>query len=185
MPPPSADVVKVAVLLVSGIAPEIATGPSKNVTLPVADAGAMVAVNVRDVPNGDGFAPALSARVTEEFAFGLLTACTNAAETDPSNVASPLYCAVIECVPIGSEEVVILAEPADNGKFPLIAIPLSRNTMVPVAELGATVAAKVSESPAMDGFVPAVKLMLTVVFPLTTVCMSSGLTEGMSLLSPV
>ena len=57
VPIASVDVVKVAVPLFSGIAPEMGMVPSKNTTDPVAFAGVTVAMNV---PGAPAFRPSIS-----------------------------------------------------------------------------------------------------------------------------
>ena len=76
--------------------PEIGVGPSKNTTVPVAEAGVTFAVNVSELPKTEGFVPALKFTDVTEFAFGLFTVCKNAADVEPLKVASPVYCAVME-----------------------------------------------------------------------------------------
>lgn len=120
-----------------------------------------------------------------ELALGLFTVCANAAELDPLKAASPLYCAVMAWAPNNNDEVVKLAAPPVSGTSPEIAIPPSKKTTVPVAELGATVAVKVRESPIRDGLAPAVRAKPRLVFGLFTVWPSAGLTDAPSLLSPL
>src|ERR1041384_1446671 len=81
--------------------------PSRNCTVPVADAGATVAVNVTDCPTAEGFAEEPS--VTVEAA--LFTVCETAAEVLVAVFASPLYTAVMECAPAASAEIASAAAP--------------------------------------------------------------------------
>ena len=78
-----------------------------------------------------------------------------------------------------------LAVPPTRVTSPEMALLPSKKTTVPVAELGVTFAVKVRASPTRDGFAPVVKATLTLVLGLLTVCVSAGLTEEFSLLSPV
>ena len=79
----------------------------------------------------------------------------------------------------------MLAVPPTRVTSPEMALLPSKKTTVPVAELGVTFAVKVRASPTKDGFAPVVKATLTLVLGLLTVCVSAGLTEEFSLLSPV
>ena len=88
LPTPSAEVVKLAVPALSGMLPEMAVAPSKNVTLPVAEAGATLAVKVSDVPTVAGFVPAVRFKLT--LALALATVCTNAALVDAASLLSPV-----------------------------------------------------------------------------------------------
>jgi len=87
-------------------------------------------------------------------------------------------------VPTDKVEIVTLADPAVKGRLPEMAVGPSKNTTVPVAAEGATVAVKVRESPARAGLAPAVKLTLTLLLPLT-LWTSAGLRDGLCWLSPV
>src|SRR5512136_253763 len=100
--------VKLAVPLTSGRFPEIAVEPSKKTTKPVAVAGLTLAVKLNALPNTEGLVPALKSTVT---VVGLFTVCDNGGDVDPLKVASPLYCAVMEWVPTGNDEIVRLADP--------------------------------------------------------------------------
>src|SRR5262249_47626966 len=107
LPAPNAEVLKLTVPPLRGRLPEMATAPSKNVTVPVVDDGGTLAVKVKGAPNTEGFVPAVRNRL-----IGLLTVCDNAGDVAPLKVESPLYWAVIECVPTDNVVVVKLAEPA-------------------------------------------------------------------------
>src|SRR5262249_10454221 len=80
LPAPRAEVLKLAVPPARGRFPEIATVPSKKTTLPVADAGATLAVKVSGALNTEGLLPALRARLIVELALGLLMVCDSAAD---------------------------------------------------------------------------------------------------------
>src|SRR5437868_1826881 len=69
--------------------------PSRNCTVPVAADGETVAVSVTDCPNADG----LTEELTLTVAVALTTVCVHAAAVLPMKLPSPLYTAVIECVP--------------------------------------------------------------------------------------
>jgi hypothetical protein len=169
VPAAKVEVLKLAVPpLIRGTLPEMAIATSKKITVPVADAGVTLAVKVRGAPNTEGSVPALRRRLTAEFTLGLFTVCDNGGDVAPLKVASPLYCAVMEWVPADNVEIAKLADPATTGTLPEMPVLLSKNTTLPAAELGATFAVKVRESPVRAGFVPAVKLTLMLVLPLTT-----------------
>lgn len=185
VPPPKAEVLKLAVPKVRGKLEEIATGPSKKVTVPVAEDGVTLAVKVNEVPNTEGFVPLLRRTLIEEFALGLFTVCNSAADVPPLNLASPLYCAVTEWVPKDKVEMVTLAEPVTKGSSPEMAVEPSKKTTAPVAVEGATFAVKVRASPVSAGLVPPVRLTVTVALPLTTFWTSAELTDALCWLSPV
>jgi len=165
VPPPSKAVLKLTVPLLSGRFPEMATVPSKKTTVPVAEAGATLAVKVSASPKTEGFAPALKTRLTTGVGLGEFTVSSNGADELALKPASPLYWAVIECVPIDRPEMVKLAEPPMSGNSPEITFGPSKNVTAPVAEVGLTVAVKVSESPKIEGLDPAVRFTLTLVLP--------------------
>lgn len=177
--------VSVAVPLVRVRLPEIGVEPSKNTTVPVAETGVTLAANVSELPKTDGLVPALKLTDVTEFAFGLFTVCENAADVEPLKLASPLYCAVMECIPKDNCDVAMLAVPPTRVTSPEMELLPSKKTTVPVAELGVTFAVKVRASPTSDGFAPVVKATVTLVLGLLTVCVNAGLTEELSLLSPV
>lgn len=69
-------------------------------------------------------------------------------DEDPLKLASPLYCAVMECVPEASAVVENLATPLLTAiAFEMGVVP-SKNTTVPVAEPGVTAAVKAAGEPA-------------------------------------
>jgi len=168
VPAPRVELLKLTEPLVSGMLPEIGTLPSKKVTVPVADAGATPAVKVSAAPNTEGLAPVLKTTVVAEFAFGLLMVWVRAVDTAASKVASPLYCAMMEWVPIASVEIVKLADPDERDIAPEMGVPPSMNVTVPVAEAGEMFAVKVSESPLREGFVPVVSAIPTLALALST-----------------
>ena len=84
-----------------------------------------------------------------------LTVCVTAAEVLVAKLASPEYTAVMECEPASSEDVERVAWPAAfNAGLPSAVVP-SLKVTVPVGvpgEVLATVAVKVTDWPAVDGF---------------------------------
>lgn len=116
---------------------------------------------------------------------GAFTVCKNAGEVAALNVASPLYCAVMECVPADKADVVMLAEPPTSGRSPEMGVLPSKNVTVPVAALGVTLAVKVRESPTREGFVPAASVATTPAFSFTTFWVKAALVEAVSRLLPV
>ena len=68
---------------------------AENCTVPVALAGETVAVKVTALPSVD--AAVLPLRLV--VVLGLLTVCWSAPEVPEASFASPLYAAVMECVP--------------------------------------------------------------------------------------
>jgi hypothetical protein len=82
---------------------------------------------------------------------GTLTVCISTAELLAALLGSPLYCAVIEWLPVASEEIVTLAVPAASAPAPICAPP-SKNLTVPVGESPVTLAVNVTDCPELDGF---------------------------------
>jgi ribosomal protein S5 len=123
----------------------ISTPPSRNCTLPVAVGGVTPTMNVTVCPGVDGLA--LDVSVSEEVA--LITSAIGG-EVDPKMCESPLYAAIMVCVPGVKAEVEKVAAPELTVLVP-IAVPPSRNVMVPVAVDGLTVAVNVSACPAVAG----------------------------------
>jgi hypothetical protein len=116
-------------------------------TVPVADAGDTVAVNIIVSHAVAGFTEEVS--VTLEAAW--LTVCTTAAEVLPRSLGSPLYTAVMECVPTARVETANAAVPPVRVAAPM-GVPPSRNCAVPVADTGDTAATKVTDCPKVEGF---------------------------------
>lgn len=81
-------VVKLAALPLRGTLPEIAVPPSKKTTLPVADTGATLAVNVSAAPATEGFAPPV--RLTLMLALGRATVCNSMGLVEAANLLSPV-----------------------------------------------------------------------------------------------
>jgi ribosomal protein S5 len=123
----------------------ITAPPSRNCTLPVAVDGVTVTVKVTVWPSVAGFA--LDVSVSEEAA---LITWPIAGEVDPNTCESPLYAAMMECVPGVKAEVEKVAAPELTVLVP-IAVPPSRNVTLPVAVDGLTVAVNVTACPAVAG----------------------------------
>jgi hypothetical protein len=88
-----------------------------------------------------------AASVSEEIA--LITSAI-AGEVDPKTCESPLYAAIMECVPGVNPDVEKVATPELTVLVP-IAAPPSRNVMLPVAVDGLTVAVNVTDCPDVAG----------------------------------
>jgi hypothetical protein len=110
----------------------------------VAVDGETVAVKVTTRPLFDG----LSLDVNVTVVLALFTLCESAEEVLLAWVASPLYCAVMECAPTARVDVENVATPlASSAEVPSVEAP-SMNVTVPVApEDGLTVAENVTCCP--------------------------------------
>ena len=143
LPKANAEVVKVAFPALSVPVPS-SVAPSLNVTVPVGVpvvADFTVAVKVTAWPNADGFAE----ETTEVVEAAWFTACDNAGEVLPAKLASPLYTAVMECVPTVSVDVVNAAFPALSVPVPSVAVPFLNVTVpVGVPDVAVTVAVNVT-----------------------------------------
>ncbi len=84
-------------------------------------------------------------------AVALLTFCDNAVEVLFACVLLPAYVAVIEWVPTARLEVESKALPPLRALMPSDVVPL-KNSTLPVASLGVTVAVKVTDSAYWEGF---------------------------------
>src|ERR1700680_1406988 len=123
------EVVNVALPLLSVPVPST-VALSLNVTVPVGVpevAGFTVAVKVTAWPNADGF----TEETTEVVEVACFTPCDRAGEVLPAKLASPLYTAVMEYVPIVSVAVVNAAVPALSVPVPSVPAPFL-NVTVPV-----------------------------------------------------
>ena len=80
------EMANLAVPLLTAIAPEMAVDPSKKVTVPVAEAGAMVAVNVA----GEPALMLSSGAVTLMLELALATVCTRMGLVDAADLLSPV-----------------------------------------------------------------------------------------------
>ena len=76
---------------------------------------------------------------------------------------SPLYTAVMECVPAVSVEVVNVADPATKALLPIVVVPSLKVIVpegVPVPIRGVTFAVKVTEFPKIEGLIEEVSVVL-------------------------
>ena len=121
--------------------------PSLNCTVPVAEAGVTVALKVTDCPSVDGFCDEVTAAVVGSCEI----LCDSAGEVLGASFVSPMYAAVIVCVPTANEETDKDAFPPAIGAVPSAVVP-SANCTVPVAVIGVTVAVKGTACPIVAGF---------------------------------
>src|SRR5216684_2488487 len=146
----------------------------------------MVAVNVTDWPNTDGFADELRLVVVDAW----LTVCVSVALVLVVKLVSPLYTAVMLWAPIASELLLQVADPAASAcaPQPVMVVPASLKFTVPVGvpapgAVALMVAVKVTDWPNTDGF--ADELRLVVVDAWLTVCVSVALVLVVKLVSPL
>jgi ribosomal protein L11 len=146
--------------------------PSKNVTVPVGVPPVLVTVvdSVTDCPYVDGFADDVGAAVV---VVALFTVCDSAADVLVANDASPLYVAVMECVPTLRVDRASEAVPALSVAVPIEVAP-SKNVTAPVGvpPVLVTVVESVTDCPDVDGFADDVGALVVVV-ALFTVCESA------------
>jgi len=116
--------------------------PSVNVTVPVAVAGVIVAVNFTDEPYAEGFADEASVMV----GLALFTIWVSTEDVLPLYFVLPPYEAVIECEPAASFGLLKVACPLLSVPVPRV-VPPSLNVTVPVAKKGVTIAVNVTELP--------------------------------------
>src|SRR5437867_709622 len=159
--------------------------PSVKLTLPVGPNPVTVAVKVTFAPATDGLAELDSAVVL----VALLTACDKVVLVEPLLVASPLYTALMLCVPtlrllVAQVAVRILPEPVSAAAVqPAIEVAPSLKFTVPVGALPLTVAVKVTLVPAVEGVN---ELPIAVVLvSLLTVCESALLLDVALAASPL
>ena len=153
-PMDSAVVEKMAWPALSVAVPRVVV-PSRKATVPVGVPVAVtVAVKVTACPAVEGF----SEEVTEVVVGWPITVCVSAAEVLPAKVLSPEYFAVMVCGPAVNVEVVNVACPTLRVPVPRIVGP-SKNATVPVGvpDRAVTVAVKVTDCPALEGFNDEVK----------------------------
>ena len=115
------------------------------------DGDETVAEKVTHCPTSDGFRE--EAKVVVVVAFP--TTCQNTFDVLPPKFESPPYIAVIGLLPIGSAEVVTLAEPLLNAPVPNIVVFSMNVTVSPsggAPKPGVTAAVKVTACPGLDGF---------------------------------
>ena len=151
LPTANAEVVKVAFPAFSLPVPST-VALSLNVTVPVGVpevAGFTVAVKVTAWPTADGF----TEETTEVVEAAWFTTCDRAGEVLPVKLTSPLYTAVMECVPTVSVEVVNVADPALSVPVPKVTVPFLNVTVpVGVPDVAVTVALNVTDWLKADGF---------------------------------
>jgi hypothetical protein len=164
-PNASAEVVNAATPELRPTVPRV-VAPSRKVTVPVGvpPAPVTVAVNVTGWPTTEGLVEDSKPAV-----IGLvLTTCVTTADVLVAKFESPEYFAVIECEAMDNVEVVNVATPLLSVPVPSVVTP-SRNVTVPVGVPPAplTVAVKVTDCPATDGFTEEVSAVV-LVFVFTT-----------------
>jgi len=124
-----------------------AVEPSRNCTVPVAEAGVTIAVSVTVWLTVEGFVEDVSAVVVA----ALFTVCASVVDVLDALLASPLYTAVMECAPAVSVDTDSDADPLTTVAEPSADVP-SRNCTVPVAAVGVTTAVSVTVWPTVEGF---------------------------------
>jgi hypothetical protein len=154
---------------------------SKKVTVPVGTfvplAGVTLAINDKLAPTVPVAGPV--SVVVVEVSAPALTTCDIAVDVLVENLASPLYFAVIECVPCVSVVLETAATPPLIVTGAPICVALSKNVMVPVsvpAVADVEVAVKVTVCPAVDGFKEETTLVVVAAVPAAafTTCDSVG-----------
>lgn len=145
--------------------------------MPEAKVDDTVAVNVTDAPKVDGLSDEASVVVVE----AVFTTCEIALEVLPLKLVSPLYTAVIECVPPVRFAVLKVACPLLSVPVPSDWLP-SMNVTIPVAVFGTTVAVNVTDVPNVEGFGDA--LTDVVLLALVTTCDNAADVLEESLASP-
>jgi hypothetical protein len=111
-----------------------------------------LAVSATDCPNADGLGVLLSTVLVAAW----FTVWLCVADVLPEKLASPEYTAVSECAPTASEDVLMLAVPAETGDVPSDVAP-SKNSIEPPGSpapggFTATLALIVTDWPFTDGF---------------------------------
>jgi hypothetical protein len=123
-----------------------------NCTLPVAELGEIMAVNVTECPEIIEVAFELREMVDADIEF---TVCVITLLVPGTLFMSPRYFATIVCDPVDSDDVENVAMPEDNTDVPNIVggvVLVSLNWTEPVAEIGKTEDVKVIDCPVTDGF---------------------------------
>ena len=147
--------------------------PSKKTTVPVAEVGVRFAVKVRVSPTRDGFVPAVKTTLT--LVLGLLTVCTSAGLVEELSLLSPVYRAVMECVPKPRSAVLKEAVPLLKEMLPEIGVVPSMNWTAPFPVAGVRVAVNTRLSPKVDGLEPVLNVTARL---LAEVRRSTGLFRG-------
>lgn len=132
---------------------------------------------------GPGFLPAPRVSANREQLLCYFTFTLAAGELDALKLASPLYCAEMECVPEANAEVVNFATPLLTGTEPEIAVVPSKKMTVPVASCGAMVAVNVAGDPALTLSSGVVNVVVVLLF--NTVSASAAELPLLKLLSPL
>ena len=148
VPRVNADVLIVAVVPDRDTVPRFVE-PSKNVTLPVGDVKAeTVAVRVIFCPTVEGLTEDMTCTLEDP----LVTSCGNMGDVLVAKLASPLYTAVMLCIPGVNVDMLKLAVPFTNGDVPRVVVP-SKNVTVPVGAPDAepTLDRKVTLCPKEEG----------------------------------
>jgi hypothetical protein len=165
--------------------------PSRNVTVPVGTfvplAGVTLAINETLAPVVPAAGPVNIVVVAMSAA--AFTVSVNAGEVSPAKFASPPYCAVIECDPCASADVINVAfPPAPTVLIPREVAP-SKNVTVPVivpAVAEETVAVNGTLAPVVDGFRDDVTTeLVAALVPTFTVSVSVGEVLAENLASPL
>lgn len=153
VPEASEEVAKAATPPLRGMLPSVFV-PLLNVTVPAGvplNCGATVAVKVTDSPKVDGFTDETRPVVVLAWFTTWLTAFEVLLVKD----VSPLYTAVMECVPAAKVFDENFATPPLRVLVPSVLVPLLNVTVpvgVPPPDEGVTVALKVTDWPKVDGF---------------------------------
>lgn len=114
-----------------------------------------------------------------------MTFIFSAAELDALKFASPLYCALIKCVPDAKDLVANVAEPLLSATGPEMAVVPSKKVTVPEAFAGVTAARKVTGVPALKvSSFPAV-VSVSVVLALATFTVSAADVAPLKFASPL
>jgi hypothetical protein len=137
----------------------------------VADVGETLAVKVTALPLFDGLALDVNVVVVPAW----FTVCDSGEDALLEWVPSPLYCAVIECVPTARLEIDSVATPlALIAEVPIVEPP-SMNVTVPLAPAdGPTVAVNITCCPYADGFSDDVSVVVVFTVPTFTVWTSEA-----------
>ena len=155
--------------------------PSRNITVPVGTFvpldGVTLAINVTFAPEAAVAGPV--SIVVVPISAPAFTTCDSAVDVLVENFASPLYFAVIECVPGASVDDESVAMPAAIVTGPPICVAPSKNEMVPVsapAVAEVEIAVKVTVCPAVDGFEDETTVVVVAAVPVAgfTTCDTTG-----------
>ena len=141
-----------------------------------------VAVKVTGSPLLDG----LELDVNVVVVLALFTVCASTEEVLPAWPASPLYCAVMECVPATRLEVEKVATPLPfSAELPRDVEPSMKVTLPVAPENGLTVAVNITCCPNADGLNDDVNAVVVVTGLADTVCVTEADVLPAKLASPV